>query len=109
MVETAADYRLSSAVAHCHGGDDPLLDSRTTVAATISNWAAWLACPNDEAINQHIRDCTFTGRPCGRDTFVKQMEASTHRDFTRKKPGPKPKAREEDSPLLDWPEDRIVR
>jgi hypothetical protein len=38
MVEQAADYRWSSAVAHCHGGEDPLLDSKKTVIETISNW-----------------------------------------------------------------------
>jgi putative transposase len=109
MVESAADYRWSSALAHCRGQDDPVLNADPIVLPEIADWQAWLTCSNDPETNKFIRECTFTGRPCGDEAFVKQMELDSRRNFTRKKPGPKPKAHTEVSPLLDWSQDRIIR
>ncbi len=107
MVAKATDYRWSSAKHHCFGEADPLVAERENVLA-ISNWAAWLEGKEDRDANQFLRDCTSTGRPCGQEDFVKQIERELHRDFTRKKPGPKPKVTEEDNTIL-WADDRIVR
>jgi REP-associated tyrosine transposase len=101
MVEHAADYRWSSAAAHCRGIDDPLLDADRQLLPEITNWTEWLACPNDSEANRFIRECTFTGRPCGDEAFLKRMEIDSNRDFSRKKPGPKPKAKKEGNLLLD--------
>jgi hypothetical protein len=100
-------YRWSSALAHCRGQDD--LEWSPTALPEIADWQAWLTCSNDPETNEFIRECTFTGRPCGDEAFVKQMELDSRRDFTRKKPGPKPKAHTEGNLLLDWSQDRIVR
>ena len=99
---------MVQAVAHCKGGEDKLLGSRRDVTSTIPDWASWLGRLNDPTTNPFIRACTFTGRPCGADAFVKEVEKNTHRDFTRKKPGPKTKHGEQTGSLLDWSEDRIL-
>ena len=103
MVEHASDYRWSSAVAHCSGGKDPWLDVEPP-PFSIEGWAAWLDGNGDAEADQLIRDCTATGRPCGDDAFVKQIELAVNRDFTRRKPGPKPKATAEEAARL-WTED----
>jgi putative transposase len=108
MAEHAADYRWSSAAAHCRDAEDPLLDADRDLLPEITNWAAWLACPNDAETNRFIRECTFTGRPCGDEPFVKQMEVDSKRNFSRRKPGPKPKAKKQENPLLDLTDGRIV-
>jgi putative transposase len=99
MVERAADYRWSSAVAHCTRSQDSWLDLETP-PFEISDWRQWLNAGRDEASDRFIRDCTMTGRPCGDDAFVKQIEVTAGRDFTRKKPGPKPKVQTEEGPLF---------
>ena len=98
MVAHADDYRWSSAPAHCTGSEDPFLDVEATPFA-IPNWKAWLNAGMDMEADQFIRECTATGRPCGDEEFVKRMELENNRDFTRKKPGPKPKAKDEE-PML---------
>jgi putative transposase len=105
MVKHPADYRWSSAAAHCNGGEDPYVEA---APFAIGNWAERLGAGSDIEKDQFIRECTATGRPCGADSFVKQIELSANRDFTRKKPGPKRKLTEEETPLL-WTDDRIIR
>jgi putative transposase len=109
MVGNAADYRWSSAAAHCRVEDDTWLALDRTLTDKIPNWQAWLARLNDPETNRFIRECTFTDRPCGDEGFVNQIERAADRDFTRKKPGPKPKDRDEQSLLLDWAKDEIRR
>ena len=64
-------------------------------------------CHNVTAI-RFIRECTATGRPCGDEESVRRMELENNRDFTRKKPAQKPKAKDGEPPML-WSDDRIVR
>ena len=103
MVSRAADFRWYSAPARCRGQFDPLLDTDPKWAAAVPNWTEWLDGVQDSLADQFIRDCTFTGRPCGDETFIKRVEQATNRDFTRKKPGPKPKDRSE-----QVPDDRLL-
>jgi putative transposase len=107
MVAQASDYRWSSAAAHCSGSEDRWLHVETK-PFEIKNWRDWLNAGCNEEEDRFIRECTATGRPCGDDAFVKQIEQAANRDFTRKKPGPKPKNKNEETPLL-WTDDRIVR
>jgi putative transposase len=99
MVGDAADYPWSSAAAHCTGTADSGLDLDPP-PFEIADWRQWLAAAGNEERDQFIRECTATGRPCGDDAFHKRIEGQTNRDFTRKKPGPKPKIRPEEHPLL---------
>ncbi len=100
MVARAADYRWSSARAHCHGQTDLLLDPEWTPLIEIPNWSNWLDGTDDEEFKCLLRESTFTGRPCGDEAFIRNLERSTGRDFTRKKPGPKPKRKIPDESLL---------
>jgi putative transposase len=91
MVANAADYRWSSASAHCRGHRDPLLTSSPGFERLESDWAGWLAGADDEGSDRFLRECTRTGRPCGDEAFVEIVGRASDRNFTRKKPGPKPK------------------
>ncbi len=108
MVANAVDYRWSSAAAHCHGQHDPLLTSIPAFAKMEFDWASWLEGADNDASERFLRKCTKTGRPCGDEAFVNAVGKAADRDFTRKKPGPKPKPAVEEIPLLDWSQDRIV-
>ena len=57
----------------------------------IEGWSEWLRGDVDTKIADLIRECTVTGRPCGDDMFVEQLEQLTGRNLRPKKPGPKPK------------------
>jgi len=92
IVRRAADYRWSSAAAHCGRHEDAFLDVEPFPFA-IENWNEWLNVDVDPIADQILRDCSATGRPCGDDAFVQQIEHATNRNFTRRKPGPKPKSR----------------
>jgi putative transposase len=107
MVGQSSDYPWSSAKAHCSGSEDSWLDVEAP-SFTIKDWREWLNNDSEAEADRFIRECTATGRPCGDDVFVKQIEETTKRDFTRMKPGPKPKVKQAETPLL-WTDDRIVR
>lgn len=91
MVANAADYRWSSAAAHCYGLQDPLFQSNPVLAVRQRDWAGWLAGSDNDESERFIRECTRTGRPCGDEAFVNSVGKATGHDFTRKKPGRKPK------------------
>jgi putative transposase len=93
MVEQAEHYVWSSAGAHCGQGEDPLLHPEWRHIAEIQNWTQWISLDNASGIDDRIRERTFTGRPCGDDSFVRRTEQLLDRQLTRKKPGPKPKTR----------------
>jgi putative transposase len=99
LVSKAADYRWSSAQAHCGDRVDLLLDPLWPPQGS-PNWAQWLDGLDRCDSEQMIRDRTFTGRPCGDDRFLHRIEQTTQRDLTPKKPGPKPKTVSSDKPLF---------
>lgn len=100
MVSSAHEYRWSSARAHCVGEVDPLLHVNEPRA--VEGWNEWLNGEMDPKIADLIRECTFTGRPCGDDAFVQEMEKLTGRSLRRKKPGPARKNPAEHIPFLDF-------
>ena len=106
MVAHPAEYPWSSAAAHCSGYEDPWLDIESP-PFTIPDWKQWLNTGSNGQADEFIRECTTTGRPCGDADFVRRIEEKTNRDFTRKKPGPKPKVQQEQTSLR-WPEDPIL-
>jgi len=103
MVNCATDYRWSSARAHCLGAPDPLLAGDDRLA--IPGWAEWLdkeGC--DPKVDDFIRSCTLSGRPCGDDAFIRELEERTHRSLRPSKRGPKPKPWKLQNLSLNWDE-----
>jgi hypothetical protein len=43
-------------------------------AKTIKDWSAWLAGEDDQESVQAIRKATATGRACGSDDFIAELE-----------------------------------
>src|SRR3954468_5082022 len=68
MVVDPADYRWSSAAAHCSGSEDPSLDIESP-PFTIPDWRQWLNTGSNGKADDFIRECTTTGRPCGDSDF----------------------------------------
>jgi hypothetical protein len=48
-----------------------------------------------------IRRATLTGRPCGEDGFTAELERRLGRELARKKPGRKPKSKEEEDGQME--------
>ena len=90
MVERAEQYRWSSAAAHCGFCKDDLLSVDFPPTGVITDWSAWLAQPDEETVTAYIHQQTRTGRPCGSETFLDQLEGLLNRSVRRKKPGRKP-------------------
>ncbi len=94
LASSAEKWRWSSAGAHLSGRDDavvkvaPLLDR-------ITDWRTFLAGGMPEAEERLIDQHLSTGRPLGTEAWLEQVAASTGRDLRRRKPGPKPKDRQE--------------
>jgi len=91
LVEQAEQYRWSSAAGHCGLGADDLLSVDFPPPGVVEDWSAWLAQPDEESVTAYIRQQTKTGRPCGSETFLDQLEGLLKRTVRRKKPGRKPK------------------
>lgn len=100
MVSAASEYRWSSARAHCDGEPDPLLDLDEPRA--VKGWREWLRGTVDAEFVDFLRECTMTGRPCGDNPFVQQMEKLTGRCLRPKKPGPPRKELDPGSPVLNF-------
>lgn len=86
------DWPWSSARPHVHGEDDQLV-SVEPMLRVVTNWKEYLDIPNPEQPDTAIRLHARTGKPLGCDTFIAKIEHLTGRDFKRKKPGPKGRAR----------------
>ena len=102
MVSSAPEYRWSSARAHCWGAPDAFLDPDEAVA--IEGWQDWLDRSDDLKVEDLIRICTFTGRPCGDEAFLDRIEGLTGRQLRAKKRGRKPKGEGSGPPKLDFSE-----
>ena len=104
----AEDYRWSSAAAHCGMTQDRLLHPNWTEITEISNFKEWLRDDDDENELFRIRGSTFTGRPCGDDDFIRNIETSVGRTLAAQKRGPKAAALLRSGSGL-WTKDEIHR
>ncbi len=88
------DWRWSSARAHLAGADDgvvrvaPLLER-------FGEWRAFLEGGLGDTAADAIRKAARTGRPLGGPDFVETLERLTGRALKKRRPGPKPKSREQ--------------
>ena len=92
MVQHAWEYPWSSAGAHCGLRADPLLSGELEKLCPAADWREFLM-DEDELAVKLLRQRTRTGRPCGDDSFLEQLESRLGRLLRRQKPGPKPKER----------------
>ena len=106
IVDRAVDYLWSSAAAHCGLREDTLLDAEWASRDEIQDWRQWLAPGNENEVDKRIRERTFTGRPCGNETFVREAERLIGRQLSPRKPGPKPKKAKPDDSAI-WTTDEI--
>ena len=75
MAIRAEDYAWSSARAHCGLRADPLLAHLPEPKPCApENWSAWLHDIEHENVLKKLRLCTRTGRPCGTESFVDELE-----------------------------------
>ena len=91
IVETAQDYRWSSAAAHCGLRKDSVLSKEFPPPGIVPDWNAWLSEQDDPGAVDMIRQYTRTGRPCGSPAFLSQLEDLLKRTLSPRKRGPKPK------------------
>jgi putative transposase len=92
MAGRAEEYEWSSAAAHCGlRGEDALLAAERPFPGLVEDWSAWLAggLPDEHA--DAIRRNTYTGRPCGDESFVERVEKLLGRALRPNKRGRKPK------------------
>ena len=89
LVETAEEWKWSSAAVHCGlTANDGLLELGQWQARwDTSNWRQYLREKDCEEETAAIRQCTHTGRPLGTTEFVRAMETATQRCLTPLKRG----------------------
>jgi putative transposase len=102
IVQNAEDWPWSSARAHLGGTDDwGILD----LGPWREHWSpdTWRTVlrptSRDSEFERSLREATRTGRPCGGDDFLDQLERETDRSLRPQKRGPKPKIVVEDGQL----------
>ncbi|MBX7245841.1 MAG: transposase [Candidatus Sumerlaeaceae bacterium] len=91
LAERAEDWPWSSAAAHALGEANPLLSPTRPFPGGVEDWGRWLEMPGDVGAVERIRRQTCTGRPCGTESFVEQLEGLVGRILRPLKRGRKPK------------------
>ena len=89
MVETAAQWRWSSAAAHCAAAttETGLELEPWRQRWTVADWIDYLAVGESSAEVAALRQFTHTGRPLGNAAFVAQLEQSTMRRLAPRERG----------------------
>ena len=89
MVPEAAEWRWSSAAAHCGSGPpEALLEmERWRNRWTVAEWRKHLAAGESASDVATVRQYTHTGRPLGSEEFVANLEHSTLRALAPRKAG----------------------
>jgi putative transposase len=85
IVLWAEQYPWSSAPAHCGLVEEPLLSPLPPGVASIGDWSEWLRAGDSKGQVKLIRECTKTGRPCGNEYYLKELELRTGKILTRRK------------------------
>lgn len=74
LVRRPDEYPWSSARQHATGSEDPILDPARPFPGAISSWVEWLLEGLGDVTAHAIRSGTSTGRPCGSDGFIQELE-----------------------------------
>jgi putative transposase len=96
LVAAPQDYPWSSARAHLNRADDPVLSGRCFLTETVTDWASYLGADPDREATEGIIKATRSGRPCGREEFVQQIEGILHRRLAAPPRG-RPRKQKEDN------------
>ena len=95
LVERAVEYRWSSAAFHAGEVSHDVLVERNDLLGLLPDARAWKQLMEDHvpaARDEHLRQLTRTGRPCGDRAFVARAGEICGRTLLPKKSGPAPKA-----------------
>jgi putative transposase len=87
LAPSAEAYPWSSARSHITGQGDPVLSGDCFLVEAIQDWRQFLCEASDEADRESVISATRTGRPCGGDGFVHQLETDLGRRFGALPPG----------------------
>jgi putative transposase len=74
ITERPEDYPWSSGRCHVFHEPNSILDDDCYLAREIKDWSAYLMEKEDGVLIEDIRDHMKTGRPCGHDGFIQQIE-----------------------------------
>jgi putative transposase len=88
LVKRPEEYHYSSAKSHIKRIRDPLL-ALFYLHEEIRDWRKYLKEPDDEQRIRIFHKHILTGRPLGKESFVKKLEKSIGRILRRTKPGPR--------------------
>ncbi len=97
LVARPEDWRWSSVHGHLAGEDDELLSAGPMldlVGKFTTDWRGYLGQDTPGETLARLRQHERTGRPAGSPEFVGRLERLLGRPLRRRKPGPKPKAKE---------------
>jgi len=86
----AEDYQWSSARAHLARKDDALVRV-SALTDIVGDWKKFLSGPECEADIEALNRHSKTGRPCGGEAFVAELENRLGLDLRKHKRGPKKK------------------
>jgi putative transposase len=102
LVDTAEDYRWSSAAEHCGGPRGRLEVAPRDDGWTAAEWRRYLS-DVDPAVDCEIRHSTHTGRPLGCGDFVRGLEIALGRRLAPQLGGrPSKSAVDEHQQVLNW-------
>lgn len=90
LVERPEDHPWSSAQAHCGLRADPVLSSDPAYQrrlARVTDWSSWLAEGIGRTEIDALRRNAPQGLPCGSESFVEDLEASSKRRLRHRKKG----------------------
>lgn len=90
LVARATDYPWSSARAHALGLPDSLL-SACFLTDQITDWAAFLAAPEEATMTRQLEAQVRTGRPHGTAGFLEQLEQTVGYRIQRLPAGRRPR------------------
>ncbi|TAN41610.1 MAG: transposase [Nitrospirae bacterium] len=87
MVDKAEDYLWSSAVSHLYKKSDPVLTDDCYLADNIRDWRMYLNEKENSVMTDTLFQNTKTGRPCGTELFISQIESIVGRRLSALPPG----------------------
>jgi putative transposase len=84
IVERAENYIWSSSRGHILRGSDSLLSGDCYLEEDVKDWRSYLNEKDDIQMIKAIKKNTMTGRPCGNDTFINDIEKLLGRELKAK-------------------------